>query len=228
VWTRQREICIYKFRWNVSTVRYRFVSLFCVLFNSCSDTSFLLTCDNATSIIITKSYGPGNGEVVNESSPLPESTMASPRSLRLVKAEENVLSGNGCVLRLAGLYTLDRGAHNYWLEKSGGIVKGSKDGIINLLHYDDAAGACLAALVTENDVRGQIFLISDGNPTTRIGICESALKAKRYGGLEMPSFGADDDATAGKGKIYDGTFTNSFLKWKPRYESFDKFMTSSQ
>lgn len=172
-------------------------------------------------------YGPGNGEVVKETSPLPESTMASSRSLRLVKAEENALSAGGCVLRLAGLYTLDRGAHNYWLEKSGGMVKGSKDGIINLLHYDDAAGACLAALMTDNDVRGKVFLISDGNPTTRIGICESALKAKRYGGLQMPSFG-EDGTGAGKGKIYDGTFSNAFLKWKPRYESFDTFMTSSQ
>jgi nucleoside-diphosphate-sugar epimerase len=182
---------------------------------------------NAASTISVASYGPGNGEVVNESSPLPESTMASPRSLRLVKAEENVLSGGGCVLRLAGLYTLDRGAHNYWLEKSGGVVKGSKDGIINLLHYDDAAGACLAALTTDSNVQGKVFLISDGNPTTRVGICESALKAKKYQGLEMPSFG-DEDGSAGKGKIYDGTFSNAFLKWKPRYESFDKFMTSSQ
>ena len=162
---------------------------------------------------------------MSESSPLPESATASPRSLRLVKAEEGVLSGKGCVLRLAGLYTLDRGAHNYWLEKGDGNVKGSKDGIINLLHYDDAAGAAAAALKCDSDIHGKVFLISDGNPTTRGGICESALKAERYKGFSMPSFGEQD--AAGKGKIYDGHWSNEALNWQPQYESFDKFMESS-
>ena len=152
--------------------------------------------------------------------------MASPRSHRLVNAEKNVLAKKGSVLRLAGLYTLERGAHNYWLDKGDGSVKGSKDGIINLLHYDDAAGACLAALKTDNDIGGSVFLISDGHPTTRFGICESALKSKRYNGVAMPSFGEDDGS--GKGKIYDGKISNESLKWEPRYESFDKFMESSQ
>jgi nucleoside-diphosphate-sugar epimerase len=152
--------------------------------------------------------------------------MASPRSLRLINAEKNVLEKKGYVLRLAGLYTLERGAHNYWLDKGDGSVKGSKDGIINLLHYDDAAGACLAALKTDKDIGGSVFLISDGHPTTRFGICESALKAKRYSGVAMPSFGEDDGS--GKGKIYDGKISNESLKWEPRYESFDKFMESSQ
>jgi len=172
------------------------------------------------------SYGPGNGEVISESSPLPEATMASPRSLRLVNAEKNALEKKGSVLRLAGLYTLERGAHNYWLEKGDGNVKGSKDGLINLLHYDDAAGACMAALQTDNDIEGKVFLISDGHPTSRFGICESALKAKKYNGIAMPSFGEDDGA--GKGKIYDGKFSNEYLKWEPKYESFDKFMEASQ
>jgi len=94
------------------------------------------------------------------------------------------------------------------------------------LHYDDAAGACLAALLTENDVQKKVFLISDGKPNTRYGICESALKAKRYNGLSMPIFGEDDATAAGKGKVYDGTYSNTFLNWNPRYESFEKFMIS--
>jgi len=172
-------------------------------------------------------YGPGNnGEVVSESSPLPDSTTAAPRSLRLVNAEKNVLAKKGAVLRLAGLYALERGAHNYWIEKADGHVKGSKDGIINLLHYDDAAGACLAALKVDNDIAGKIFLISDGRPASRFSICESALKAKKYSGMAMPTFGEDDDTA--KGKIYDGKFSNEYLQWEPKYESFDIFMESSQ
>lgn len=163
---------------------------------------------------------------MNEKTPLPDSANASPRSLRLINAEKCALEAQGSVLRLAGLYTLERGAHNYWLEKGDGVIKGSKDGVINLLHYDDAAGACIAALKTGEDAKGKVFLISDGHPTTRFGICESALKAKRYSDRSMPSFG-DEDA-AGKGKIYDGTWTDKVLSWNPRYESFDKFMESSQ
>lgn len=182
-------------------------------------------------------YGPGNGETINETTEIPKPT--NPRTQRLVEAELNTMAAGGCILRLAGLYTLERGAHSYWIEKSGGVVKGSKDGIINLLHYDDAAGACLAALNKRNNggnnggddsdvesVRMKTFLISDGHPTTRIGICESALKSKRFDGGKMPTFGKED--SAGKGKIYDGSWSNEFLAWEPRYKSFDEFMTNSQ
>jgi hypothetical protein len=155
-------------------------------------------------------------------------TASSPRTKRLVEAELNTIAAGGCVLRLAGLYTLDRGAHNYWLEKGDGSIKGSKEGIINLLHYDDAAGSCMAVLKIENkdDIRGKTFLISDASPTTRFGICESALKSKRYGGSTMPTFGSADQG--GKGKVYDGHWSNDVLSWTPMYPSFDDFMINSQ
>ena len=124
----------------------------------------------------------------------------------------------------------------YKIEKSkDGIVKGREDGIINLLHYYDAAGSCVAALKKGPGVISRkTFLISDGNPTTRKGICESALKSKRYSSCSMPIFlvELDEDGKVknggrdGKGKIYDGTWTNSVLDWKPMYSSFDEFMIS--
>ena len=109
-------------------------------------------------------------------------------------------------------------------------MKGTKDGIINLLHYDDAAGSCVAALkVVDSDrTKGKVFLISDGHPTTRIGICESALKSKRYSGMSMPTFSDDDGNGAGRGKIYDGHWSNNVLDWNPVHSSFDEFMTNSQ
>lgn len=127
-------------------------------------------------------------------------------------------------MRLAGLYSLERGAHNYWLT-SGKDVAGRADGIINLLHYDDAAGACIAALKAGPEkTRGKVFLVSDGNPTTRQGICESALKAKMYSDAKMPSFlGSEADP---KGKLYDGSATNAALNWKSKYVSFDEYMAS--
>lgn len=140
----------------------------------------------------------------------------------MVGAEEACRKRGGCCLRLAGLYTLERGAHSFWLN-SGKDVSGPADGIINLLHYDDAASACLAALrVGSKVVQGRTFLVSDGNPLTRKQICESAMKAKIYADKKMPKFLGDDNEP--KGKIYDGTVSNSVLQWKPKYSSFDEFM----
>lgn len=148
----------------------------------------------------------------------------NPRAGRLIRAEEACLKNGGCCLRLAGLYSTERGAHNFWLT-SGKDVSGRADGIVNLLHYDDAAGACVAALAAgPGKTRGKIFLISDGNPTTRQGICESAMKAQMYANAKMPKFlGGESDP---KGKVYDGSATNAALKWKSKYESFDKYMSS--
>lgn len=170
-------------------------------------------------------YEGKDGETVNENFPTidPEK---NPRQGRIVYAERTCIAKKGTVLRLAGLYTLDRGAHNYWLT-SGKTVQGRPSAFVNLLSYDDAASACIAALVAAGRgvaVRGKTYLISDGNPTTREGICQSALKSKQYGDgkYTMPSFENDGPL----GKIYDGSFSNTELKWTPTYESFDKFMTS--
>jgi len=181
-----------------------------------------------------KSYGPGKGESVSETTPI--SPPSTPRSLRLHEAERICSSSPGtAVLRLAGLYTLERGAHNYWLTSEGEGAKsvGPGDSIINLLHYDDAAGACVAALAMGSGGDGgvlggggRVFLVSDGNPITRRGICESALKSKLFSDSIMPVFesGVDGEKT---GKVYDGSWTNEALKWKPVYPSFDEFMAGS-
>ena len=148
----------------------------------------------------------------------------SPRVGRLLAAEKAVTEAGGCALRLGGLYDLQRGAHNYWFTSVTEVASGP-DGIVNLLHYDDAAGACLAALLVDKSaVKGRVFLISDGNPTTRRGICESALKAAVYKDNTMPKFAPSDGK---KGKVYDGSWSNQQLKWKPRYESFDQYMQSN-
>uniref|UniRef100_A0A0R0IMY1 NAD-dependent epimerase/dehydratase domain-containing protein n=1 Tax=Glycine max TaxID=3847 RepID=A0A0R0IMY1_SOYBN len=55
----------------------------------------------------------------------------------LLKAENVVLEFGGCVLRLAGLYKADRGAHNYYLEKR--IVDSRPDHVLNLIHYEVSA-----------------------------------------------------------------------------------------
>lgn len=167
-----------------------------------------------------------DGETVTESSPTSDPE-ANPRQGRMVRAEREVVALGGCALRLAGLYALERGAHNYWLEKCSETgIRGREDGIVNLLHYDDAASAALAAVKVGPGVNSkETYLISDGNPTTRSGICKSAVKNTRYADFEIPSFLGKPDGL--KGKVYDGTKSNDALMWEPTYPSFDKFMTST-
>ena len=191
----------------------------------------------------TGSYGPGDSSVVTETSPL-AAVDSSPRVARLIHAERASLAAGGCCLRLAGLYSLQRGPHNYWMT-SGKPVKGGPHGIINLLHYDDAASACVAALRAGRSVcRGRVFLISDGHPLSRMEICTSALQAAVYRDYGMPEFEeAVWEDTGGEkqqqqqqqpprqlvalGKVYDGSASNTALNWKPQYESFDAFMKAN-
>jgi nucleoside-diphosphate-sugar epimerase len=168
-------------------------------------------------------YGAGDYGTVTESTPIPESNR-SPRTERLASAEEKSLQKGGCCVRLAGLYNLNRGAHNYWLT-SGNDVTGAPNGIINLLHYEDAAASCLAAFRAGPSVcSGKIFLMSDGHPISRKGICESALKSKSYKDYSMPTFVGGECVALGK--IYDGSESNRLLKFSPKYSSFDEFMIS--
>jgi nucleoside-diphosphate-sugar epimerase len=173
-------------------------------------------------------YGPGLGAAnsVTESSPTADPD-SGPRVQRLLSAEKACLDAGGCCLRLAGLYNLDRGAHNFWLT-SGKPISGSADGIVNLLHYDDAAGACFAALKAGAEVcAGRAFLISDGHPLTRQQICESAVKARMYSQCAIPEFvNTDQPGVLALGKIYDGSWSNKQLEWMPAVASFDSFMTS--
>lgn len=170
-------------------------------------------------VAVRVSYNLERG-VVTETTPIAET---NPRSERLIKAESFVLDAGGCALRLAGLYLLKRGAHSFFMSTDKPI-QGNPDGLVNLLHYDDAAGACLAALKAgPSACNGKVFLISDGNPQTRRQICESTLKSAVYRGHTMPSFESEPDPNK-PGKIYNGSFSNKLLQWKPRYESFAKFM----
>ena len=53
-----------------------------------------------------------------------------------------MLSRGGSVVRLAGLYTADRGPHTMWLKN--GTVTSNADGLVNTLHYEDAAKVAIA------------------------------------------------------------------------------------
>lgn len=59
-----------------------------------------------------------------------------------------VLQKGGKIVRLAGLYTASRGAHTYWMKMAtdGKQIETNSDGIVNLIHYADAADFTLRML----------------------------------------------------------------------------------
>lgn len=162
-------------------------------------------------------YAEESGGVVNEGSALTD----TPRAMRLLNAESSVLERGGCVIRLAGLYTRERGAHSFWLKQTELSSDGS--GIVNLLHYEDAAGAAVAALLAKAGSKKQVWLAADDEPLTREQICAAALQCETYHDCEAPTFIGEGGP---KGKVYDTSATRAALSWTPRIPSFSAFMKS--
>lgn len=175
---------------------------------------------DAIGFVFTSSGGvfaEDSGGVVNEASAVSDSE----RAKRLLAAEREVLSRRGGVVRLAGLYTATRGAHSYWFTQDE--VNGNAESIVNLLHYEDAAGVAIAALLRgalDTTKEKQLYLASDDEPLSRSEICNAALSSKMYADAKSPRF----TGTGATGKIYDTTETRRRLRWKPQYPSFKKFM----
>jgi hypothetical protein len=175
-------------------------------------------------------YGDTTLDVVTEETPVDRAATAT-RIQRLIRAEDIVLQAGGGCLRLAGLYNLLRGPHNYYLTQfqpeTGKVIDAPPEGQINMLQYEDAAAACLAALrQAPSAIANRVFLISDGHPTLRYQLCEFALRAACYKDLHMPQFAAKLEGTAG-GKVYDGSVSNQILQWTPYYPSFQAFMEAN-
>ncbi|CAL1397117.1 unnamed protein product [Linum trigynum] len=140
----------------------------------------------------------------------------SPRTDVLLKAEQVVLEHEGCVVRLAGLYKSDRGAHTYWLEK--GTVEIRPDHILNLIHYEDAASLCTTIL--KNKVRGQIFLGCDNHPLSRQEVMDLVAKSGKFS-KKFEGFTGTSDPL---GKKLNNSKTRQALSWEPKYPSLAHFL----
>ena len=158
-------------------------------------------------------YAEQDGGVVTETSPVG----SGPRSERLLAAEKAVLAAGGCVVRLAGLYLEGRGAHNYWLTQEE--IAQRPDGLINQVHYRDAANSAVAALLRGS--AGSVYLAADDAPLTREQICVEACRAPRFAGRMVPTFTGSD---GGVGKIIDSSSTRAAIGWQPKYKTFGAFI----
>jgi len=125
------------------------------------------------------------------------------------------LGPGGTVLRLAGLYHSTRGAHSHFLDK--GSVPSWGGGLVNQLHYDDAASLVLAALARGD--KGKIFVGCDNAPLTRQEIADAAGKAL---GGSCEFTGSETDGPAGR--MMNNDWTRSQLDWEPAYPSFTACM----
>ena len=148
----------------------------------------------------------------------------SKRSRIMIDAEEATLSREGTILRLGGLYTEKRGPHTYWLKQAaeGNPIDAESDGILNLLHYEDAAA--VAVKLIENGRRSTVYLASDGNTMTRKEICEAALASKLFPENEGREIEFSKMAGYAKGKTVNCKWTQEELGWAPKYPSFNSFM----
>ncbi|XP_070042212.1 uncharacterized protein [Nicotiana tomentosiformis] len=140
----------------------------------------------------------------------------SPRTDILLKAEEVVLEFGGCVVRLAGLYKEDRGAHTYWLHK--GTVDIRPDHILNLIHYEDAAS--LSVTILKKRLRGRIFLGCDNHPLSRQEVMDLVNKSGKF----EKKFEGFTGTSGPLGKKLNNSKTRAELGWEPKYPSFAQFL----
>lgn len=141
---------------------------------------------------------------------------ASPRTDNLLKAEKEVLDAGGSVVRLAGLYKADRGAHSYWLEKGTSDIR--PDHILNLIHYEDAASLSIAIL--KKKLRGRIFLGCDNHPLSRQEVMDLVNKSGKFS-KKFEAFTGTSDPL---GKKLNNSKTRAELGWEPKFPSFAQFL----
>ncbi len=187
------------------------------LLHAFPEASLLLT--SSTSV-----YAQKDGDIVDEASP---AEPAHERGQILREAEESVLSRNGIVVRVGGIYGPGR---SFFLRKflSGDAQppEGS-DRFVNQAHRDDIASALLLLAEQRADRGGQIYNVVDDQPI-RASEAYQWLSAR----LERPSPAAVGKAVSGERKRGDSNkrVSNQKLRtlgWEPRYPNFGVAMEES-
>lgn len=141
----------------------------------------------------------------------------NPRVDRLLNAEAAVMDAGGSIVRLAGLYTSQRGAHTYYLK--AGSVAVRPDGLLNLIHYEDAASLCVAALASGEN--SKIWMGCDNHPITKAELMQALYDSQKYGDGKKVDFTTTEGAL---GRRMNNDATRAALGWQPKYSSWAAFM----
>ena len=157
-------------------------------------------------------YAEAEGGLCVEGSPVG----TSERVARMLAVEAVVRSAGGAVVRLTGLYDAGRGPHRVYLRKAESPRR--PDGLVNLIHYDDAARLCRRALLRGR--AGATYLGCDDQPISRAELVAAAVEWAGRGGDEAAP-GCRFTASAGPlGRRCDSAATRAELGWSPRWASF--------
>ncbi|MEY2529921.1 MAG: hypothetical protein QOI96_6 [Verrucomicrobiota bacterium] len=169
----------------------------------------------------TSVYGQKNGEwVTEESAAGPEHE--SGKVLRTT--EELVLSGNGIVTRIAGIYGPGRSALLKRFLAGEAKIDRQNDRFVNQVHRDDVAAA-LFLLLDRQSHSGQIYNVVDDHPLLQ-SECYRWLAEKLNRAL--PPVGLS--TSKGKRGRSNKRVSNARLRnlgWEPRYPSFAEAMEES-
>ncbi|KXZ56139.1 hypothetical protein GPECTOR_1g118 [Gonium pectorale] len=150
---------------------------------------------------------------------------AGPSTDKLLAAED-VAGGN--VLRLVGLYHATRGAHTYFMKVVN--VPRPAGYVVNLLHYEDAAGMAAAILRGDGSgpFRGRVFLGADGHPIRFDDMIEACFSTGVFPRVPVNFTGSlPEGGKSGLGKVVDASASLAALGgWAPKYASFQVFMAA--
>eukprot|EP00898_Chlorokybus_atmophyticus_P001899 jgi/Chlat1/270/Chrsp1S03156 len=173
--------------------------------------------DGQGSLLFTSSsavYAADDGELCDEVSGKVVEKGASDRVDRLLNCEEVVLQAGGTV------HTAERGAHTYFLK--AGQVPGRPDSFLNLIHYEDAASLCVAALRAKS--RSTTYMGCDNHYLTRQEMMDAVVASGKWKG-EFKGF---TGTTGGRGRRMNNDVTRQALQWAPKYNSFVEFIEQWQ
>lgn len=109
-------------------------------------------------------YGQDDGSWVDESSPT-EPTTDGGRICLAAEQRLRDLVERATILRMSGLYGPGRLLTRVEQLRAGEPIGGNPESWLNLIHGDDAARACVAALRATDP--GPLYLVSDDRPITR-------------------------------------------------------------
>jgi nucleoside-diphosphate-sugar epimerase len=187
-------------------------------------TRTLLHAFSSASLIFTSStsvYAQRQGEIVDETS---RADPAHEKGQILREAEELVLSHDGIVARLGGIYGPGRSSLLRKVLAGDAVAQEESDRFINQVHRDDIASALLLLAERRSDLAGQVYNVVDDQPIL-------AHEARRWLSAHLPQSPPTREVVAAR-KRGDSNkrVSNKKLRalgWEPRYPNFALAMTES-
>jgi len=168
----------------------------------------------------TSVYAQRQGEIVDETSP---ADPVHEKGQILREAEEIVLSRDGIVARLGGIYGPGR---SFLLRKvlAGGVLNEEGERFINQAHRDDIASGLFLLAERRSELARQIYNVVDDQPILRGDAC-------LWLSAHLPrSSPTGEVAAARKRGDSNKRVSNKKLRalgWEPRYPNFPLAMTES-